>query len=340
MQARGHRLLLCAPVASRIFQRAQEAGLSVHALDDRKWTFPFTVARLAGLFRREKVQVVNPHSSRDGWLAGLAARLAGVPLIIRSRHIEVDYPNRGTSRIAFHSLPHHVITTSEKISAGLIKDLGLLPERVTCIATGIDQKKFNPQVNGTLAQELKLSADIPLVGMISVLRSWKGHDYFLAAAQELVQQNVRAHFVVTGEGPRRQWIEQKIQELGLSGKVTLLGHREDVPNILASLSILVLPSTAHEGIPQIILQAQSMGKAVIGTSVGGIPEVVRDGETGLLAALQSGPALAEKITRLLNDPALRQRLGQQALAYAQREYSSERMCERLEALYARYLTTV
>ncbi|MEW6302176.1 MAG: glycosyltransferase family 4 protein [Verrucomicrobiota bacterium] len=338
MRARGHRVLLCAPAQSKIFEKAGEAGFTVFPIHDGKLRFAGTVLRLASLFRREKVQIVNPHSSRDGWLAGLAGRLAGVPLIIRSRHIEVDYPSRLLSRIAYHHLPHHVFTTSQRISEGLIQALSLAPSRVTCVPTGIDLRKFNPDaVTATLHAELKLPRETPLVAMISVLRSWKGHDFLLAAAKQVIAVKPQPHFVIAGEGPRRAWIEQQIREGGLEKHVTLLGHRDDVPNLLASAQVVVLPSTAHEGIPQIILQAQAMGKAVIGTTIGGIPEVVTDGQTGLLVAPSDAGALAQAILRLLGDEVLAFRLGLNARQVAREEYGLDRMCERLEAVYARRL---
>jgi glycosyltransferase involved in cell wall biosynthesis len=334
MRARGHRLLLFAPERSRIHQEARQAGFEVHPLDDRKPSYPLTILRLARCFRREKVDVVNPHSSRDGWLGCVAARLAGVPVIIRSRHIEVDYPNRFLSRIAFVKLPHHVITTSDKISARLVAELGLPASQVSCIATGVNLERFHPGVPGVLHAELGFAPGMPIVGMISVLRSWKGHPTFIEAVKIVAQRRPDVRFIIAGAGePMGAHVRQLIQAAGLEQKITMLGHRNDVPQLLASLAVLVLPSTGHEGIPQIILQAQAMARAVVGTAVGGIPEVVRDGVTGLLVPPLDPSALADRILRLLEDPALRETLGRQAREHLVREHSLPRMCERLEALY-------
>ena len=337
MRERGHHLLLAAPASSNIYQKSQQAGLAVFKMSERKAGFLPDVFRLAGWFRREQVQIVNMHSSRDGWIGGLAARLAGVPLIIRSRHIEVDYPNRLVSRIAFHRLPHHVLTTSDKISGRLIQELGLLPERVNCIPTGIDVRRYHPAVEGVVHRELGLPVTTPIVGMISVLRSWKGHAFFLEAAAELVKQGTPAHFIIAGDGPGRDWLPKEIERLGLTSRVKWLGHREDVQSVLASLAVLVLPSTAHEGVPQIVLQAQATAKPVVGTTVGGIPEVVADGETGFLAPPKDGPALARLIQRLLQDPALRERMGQKAREKVEAFHSLDYMCGRLEEIYRNYL---
>jgi glycosyltransferase involved in cell wall biosynthesis len=334
MRAQGHWVALAAHPNSAIAKRAREAGLLFYPLRTHKALLPLEVMGLAAWLIRNKVELVNTHSSNDGWLAGLAARLAVRPILIRSRHIEVDYPNRFWSGLAFRFLPHHVITTSQRIADRLVAELGISPARVTCIATGVDLARFNLEVKGTLRQELGLAPEIALVGMISVLRSWKGHATFLDAAARLLGDAKRpVYFVIVGDGPARAEWTEKIAQEPWKGRVTLLGHRTDVPNLLASLNVLVLPSYAHEGIPQIILQAQAMSRAVVATTIGGIPEVVADGVTGLLIPPRDAEALAEKIGALLDDPGLSARLGQAARAHIEKSYSLDAMGQRLLALY-------
>jgi glycosyltransferase involved in cell wall biosynthesis len=170
--------------------------------------------------------------------------------------------------------------------------------------------------------------------MISVLRSWKGHATFLEAAKLLLAEPRRkVHFIIAGDGPGREELKLNIGHEPWKGNVTLLGHRADVPNVLASLDALVLPSYAHEGIPQIILQAQAMARPVIATTIGGIPEVVEDGVTGLLIPPREAGALAEKIRMVLDDPSLAKRLGLAARAHIEKNYSLDAMGQRLLAIY-------
>jgi glycosyltransferase involved in cell wall biosynthesis len=339
LRRRGHRLLLAAPTESQIFERAQTEGFPVHALETGRVQYPATILALARWLRREKVDVLNTHSSRDGWIAGLAGRLARVPYLLRTRHIEVDYPNRILSRLAFRHLADHILTTSERIRVRLLKELELPPSHATCLPTGQDLSRFQPGPSGVLHQELNRPPSTQFIGMISVLRSWKGHEIFLTAAAELHRQFPHLHFVIAGDGPMRTLIFDMIASRHLEDCVTLIGHREDVPSVLASLTILVLPSTAHEGIPQIILQAQAMGKAIVGSRVGGLPEVIEDGRTGLLVSPGDPSALVNAISRLLQDPAWALTLGRQAQEQAQANYGEEIMADRLETLYFSVCTT-
>jgi len=333
MGKQGHWTALAAAPESAIAKYARKAGMTVYPLNTHKAMLPTEVIRLAAWLVRNQVEVVNTHSSNDGWLAGLAARMTG-RILFRSRHIEVDYPNRFWSGLAFRSLPHHVITTSQRIADRLVAELDVPAARVTCVATGVDLTRFHPGVEGTLREELGIEPETALVGMISVLRSWKGHATLLKAATHLLKSPTRrVRFIIAGDGPGRDELANLIEGEPLKSHVTLLGHRSDVPNLLASLDVLALPSYAHEGIPQIILQAQAMERAVVATTIGGIPEVVEDGVTGLLVAPRNAEALADKIGALLDDASLRARLGVAARANIEKQHSLEAMGGSLLELY-------
>jgi glycosyltransferase involved in cell wall biosynthesis len=335
MRAHGQWVALAAPPAGALARHARAAGIPFYPLRTHKALLPLEVPALTAWLVRNRIEVVNTHSSNDGWLAGLAARWARRPILIRSRHIEVDYPNRFWSGLAFRRLPDHVLTTSQRIADRLAQELEVPVSRISCVPTGVDLKRFAPGEPGVLRQELELGTDTALVGMISVLRSWKGHATFLDASAELLRAGGRkVHFVIAGDGPGRAELTEKVSQAPWAGQVTLLGHRTDVPEILASLDVLVLPSFAHEGIPQIILQAQAMGRAVVATTVGGIPEVVQDGVNGLLVPPREPGKLAEKIGLLLDDPELRRRLGQAARQGVEEHHSLDGMGRHLLKLYA------
>jgi glycosyltransferase involved in cell wall biosynthesis len=333
-QRRGCRVWLVAPSESQIFQHAREAELERVRLRPEKHRFPFEIIRIARWLRQEQVEVVNTHSSRDGWLVGLAARLAHVPFLVRTRHIDVSYPNRWLSRHAFTTLSDHVLTTSCKITAHFQKVFGLPHDRISTVPTGIDLDRFSPDgpkaklVGGTIG-------NLPLVGMVSVLRSWKGHSTFLHAAQILKSNGFDSHFVIVGEGSIRGKIEEQIRELQLKDRVSLTGHREDVPESLRALSVLVIASTNHEGIPQIGLQALATKTPVVGSDAGGTPEIIRTGETGRIFPAGDPEALARKIRETLDDPETTRALAERGRATVEARHSLAAMLDTLDALYRR-----
>ena len=194
-QKRGSKVWLLAPHDAHVRARAEAAGISTAPLYVAKWRYPFEVLRLACWLRRIRPDVLNTHSSRDGWLVGMAGRLARVPLIVRTRHVDVDYPNPRISRHAFSTFADLVLTTSDRITIHLRQTFQLPEARVVTVPTGIDVGRFTPDGE---------SADLgpaPVVGMLSVLRSWKGHSIFLEAARLLVRDGFTCRFVIVGEGP-------------------------------------------------------------------------------------------------------------------------------------------
>jgi len=334
-QRRGSRVWLIAPAGSLIFRRASESNVDALPLRPGRWWFPVEMVRIARWLKKQRVDVVNTHSSRDGWLVGLASRLARVPLVLRTRHIDVSYPNRWLSRHAFTTLTDHVLTTSRKITTHFQEMFGLPDERISTVPTGIDLNRFSPA--GPKA-DLSDGHALPVIGMISVLRSWKGHSIFLQAADLLRSNGFNGRFVIVGEGPIRALIEDEIRELRLENRVTLIGHREDVPEILRALGVLVIASTRHEGVPQIGLQALATKTPVVGSDVGGTPEIIRPGETGRLFPSGDAKALAHVIRQTLDEPEATRALCERGRAMVEARHGLDGMIETLDALYQRYLS--
>lgn len=338
-QRRGQVVWLLAPPAAQITQRAQAAGVPVLAMSGVRWRFPFDVIRLALWLRSERVQIVNTHSSRDGWLVGVAARLARVPLLIRSRHIDMDYPKPWLSRHAFTTLADHVLTTSDQITAKFQRLFHIPDDHISTVPTGIDLDRFRPGGPRASLELPPAAAGLPLIGMISVLRSWKGHPTFLEAARLLNTgpTGPRAHFLVVGGGAPREAMEKMVRDHGAEPFVTLVGHREDIPELLRALSALVIPSTRHEGVPQIGLQALASRTPVVGSDCGGIPEIIHDGKTGRIFPAGDAGALASNIAAALEQADASRQMSARGRELVERCYSRDTMLDVLEEVYRRYL---
>lgn len=337
-QNRGCAPWLIAPTQSAIFRRASQAGINVKEQRfDQRLLLPFHALNLAWWLCRHQIEIVNPHSSRDGWLLTLAARLARVPLIIRSRHFDVPIPNQSLSRLVYKEWTHHIITTSPKITETLINTFDLSTQEISTLPTGVDLLRFRadgPRANLPLPADLP--PDTPLVGMISVIRYAKGIQILAEATRLLREQGLRIHCVIVGEGPWRTHLEDALRKLGIQDQFTLTGHREDVPDIMRALDIVAIPSF-HEAIPQSGLQALATGVPVVASDVGGIPSIIINGKTGRLVPAQDASALASALRATIEQPELTRQMSAEGLKFIESTHSLERMLDRIEDIYLQHL---
>ncbi len=331
---RGHRTGLLARPGGEILARARAAGVPSwevpfrHALDVR------SAARVARVLREQRADILVTHSSKDSWVGALAGRLGGVPLV-RMRHLAVPVRRNPISRLVYTRLCRRIVTTGEGGRDLLIREIGVRPGRIVAVPTGVDLAQFDPQrvQGGPVRRALGIPAGAPVVGMVAVLRSKKGHRYFVEAAREVVRALPAARFLIVGEGPMRPTVERWIAEAGLAGAVFLLGHREDIPEVIAALDVMVLPSRRAEGVPQVLTQALAMERAVVTTDVAGVTEMVEDGVTGLVVPPEDATALAKAVVSLLEDRERGRALGRAGRRRVVAGFSLEGMLARMETLY-------
>ncbi|NWG32498.1 MAG: glycosyltransferase [Rhodocyclaceae bacterium] len=333
LRERGHTALLACPPGARLGARAREAGFTVFETPMRSAVDLPAMLRLRRFMAEQRPDVVNTHSSRDTQLAGMAARLlARRPRLVRTRHLALPI----TSKFTYRVLPDHVVTVSRHVENALVR-AGVPREHITTVHTGIDFSRYDRAlVKGDLREALGLPADTLLIGTVAILRRKKGHAELLEAVPAVLERFPDAHFVFAGDGPQHANIERRIAALQLSEHVHLLGLRRDVVNVLASLDLFVLP-THQEALGTAFVEAGAMGLACIGTNVDGVPEVINDGETGLLVPVHDPAALAQAIIALLADPARRRAMGEAASRHVRQKFSREAMVGGMVAVYERLL---
>ncbi len=270
-------IILCQP-GSMLEKKASAEGIEVRTCAMNKSYEIRAVKYILDVIGDEGVDIINTHSGRDSLLGGIAGRLSRRrPVIVRTRHLALPI----TSKFSYKILPHRIVTVSEYVRNYLIQE-GIPPEKVTAVPTGADINRFDPQkVNGHLKRELGLKPDIPLVGTIAILRVKKGHHILLDAIPLILEKIPDAAFIFAGDGPQRQNILNKIKSLNVSDKVYMLGLRKDIPEILKSIDLFVLP-TLQEALGTSFVEAMAMEKPVIGTDVGGVSELIKDGVNGRL----------------------------------------------------------
>ncbi len=290
--------------------------------------------RLKRLIEVERPDLVHLHSRRgaDLW-GGVAARLAGVPCVLSRR---VDNPEARWVVGLKYRLYDHVITISEGIRQVLLSE-GLAADKVSCVRSAVDAAPYLRDYDKAgFRASLGLPAGTPLAGMVAQLISRKGHRYLLAALQNVLPRHPALQVLVFGRGPLEAELRQAIADQGLAGNVRLMGFVDNLPEILGGLDLLVHPADM-EGLGVSLLQASAARVPIIASRAGGMPEAVRDGVNGLLIAPGDVAALAAAMNRLLDDAALRTRMGEAGRALVLDEFSVEAMCEGNLAIYRKVL---
>jgi len=317
----------------RLAEVLQEQGIKTLSLNVKEKFDVRGLFRLLRLLREEKTDILHTHLFHANLLGRIAGRMAGVPVIIshqhgveRSRSKVRSLLDRLTSRYA-----DVVISTCEVVKQTLIKRDKIPPDKIRTIYKGVEIT--NAEVKSSSARRnLGITSDVPVVGIVANLRSMKGHDTFLKAARMILNDVENARFLIVGGGPLEGKLKALAFKLGVSPQTIFTGFRDDVPSLLATMDVFVLPSL-WEGVPIAILEAMAMAKPVVATEVGGIPEIVVNGETGILVPPQNPKLLAEAIIALLQNRERAEAMGRAGRERVERCFTVERMVQQTEALY-------
>jgi glycosyltransferase involved in cell wall biosynthesis len=332
LRERGWRAVLVAHPEGELAHRASE-GHDLIRLAPRTEVDLSAAWRLSRIIKELKPDVIHAHDPHGVALASLALSFGTSsqgPALIASR------------RVAFHLKPHAFsrwkyrqvdcfIAASDSIHALLLND-GIEAARIVTIYEGIDLHRVQAEPALNIHAEFWLPTHAPIVGAVGALTPEKGHRHLIDAAALVLREVPDAHFVILGEGDLRPSLERQIRELHLDKHVLMPGFRADVLAFVRAFDLFVMCSIA-EGLGTSLLDAMGCSKATVASDTGGIPEVVADGETGLLVPPRDHHALAKAIVRLLKDEDRRKRMGEAGLERVQRIFSAERMVERTLDVY-------
>ena len=338
----GWDVFVNSPSEGKFCDILREKKVKVYHLDTTRSFNWLSAVKMAQLIKKERVSLVHAHAPFAGSIiSSLAGKLAGVPVIIHahlqdalsSNYFIRSYQNMmnyWTSRECCDA----IIAVSHQVKDALITE-------------GFDCRKFhvvhngtpinNQQINTNIRSQLNIPEDIPVVIHIGRLCKSKGQHLLVQAAANLHQLGQEAVYLIVGndleqDGAYLQYLKDLAQELGINKSVHFLGHRDDIPQLLALSDLLVLPSYT-EGLPLVILEAMAAGLPVVATPVGGIPEVVIHQETGLLVPVEDVQALGDAILRLLQNPNIKDEMGNKGLKMVNNNFSVEKMCEEVFEIY-------
>jgi glycosyltransferase involved in cell wall biosynthesis len=335
----------------------RELGIEVESLpalhrEIAPWRDALAVVRLAALIRRVRPQIVHTHTAKAGAVGRLAAVLAGdarPPIVVHTFHGHVlrGYfdPVRSFGfrllerRLA--GLSTALVAVSPEVRDDLVR-LGVAPrEKFTVVRVGIElEDRVAPEANGRV--ETRRLMGIPperfTVGWIGRMTAVKRTDDVLLAFRALRERGVEATLCMVGDGPDRGEVERRAHDLGIMRDTLFLGYQEDVAPFYAAFDAMVLAS-GNEGTPVSAIEALAAGRPVVATRVGGVPDVVRDGEDGFLVETGAVDDIAEALGRLAADPSLRRRLGETGRARVLPRYSVGRLIDDVDRLYRSLLSS-
>ena len=278
---------------------------------------------------RQRIAVVHSTDLYTNVFALPAATFARVPVRIGSRrgHTTDRTPGQLAMQRAAYRCAHAVVANSRAIADHLRRE-GVRADKVTVVPNGLDLSAFSPARSGSPRRRVIVVAN---------LRPEKGYDVLIDAAALVLARYPDARFDCVGSGPELSRLQAQLAARGVAHAFDWLGRREDVPTLLASADIFVLPSRS-ESMPNSVLEAMAAGLPVVASAVGGIPEVVNDGDNGVLCPAGDVKALANQLCRVMADAAFADRLAANAHRDAHARYSFERMVSAIESLYIRELS--
>jgi len=320
-------------------EEVNHAGIHRFDLGARRLADPLALIRLIRLLRAGAVDLVHAHGQDAAILAAAACRVSSLPLVI-TRHVleepEDSWRERARARLTLRAFRHADVPVA--VSHATAARLSRLSRRsvgdIRVLHNGIDVDTYSapkPEpARQALRHELSLPSDARLVLLPAVMRAGKGHDSLLDAVPAIVDRVPRVHILLAGTGELENRL--RARAAGHDHRVHFLGHRTDMPELMAGCDLVVLPSMA-EALPTVLMEAAAAARPVVATRVGGVPEVVEDGGTGLLVPPGDPAALAGAITALLMDRPRARAFGERARTVARNRFSLERQVEQSVELW-------
>lgn len=319
----------------------EEAGARVTCFPAR--SAPGLLARVPAVarhLRREKIDLVHCHLPLAGVAGRLAGRLAGVPVVYTEHNLMQRYhPLTRRANLWTWGMQRQVMAVSAEVAAAIAASAGdRVPVTVVTNGVPVDRLHRDPAARLRVRRELGIPADAPVVGQVAVFRTQKRLDHWLAAARMIRRRLPDCHFLLVGDGPMRDRVEEWARQAGdeLAGALHLPGLQPDAAAYLSAMDLLMI-SSRFEGLPLVLLEAMALELPVAATAVGGVPEAVADGETGHLVPAGDPAALAQAAVAVLTSPDAGRALGRAGRRRAAERFSTRRMLADLEALYDRVL---
>ena len=333
LQRRGHQVgLLCRP-GTELAHRAAAIGIPVHTFSMRGDFDPITIFQVFRLLKRERYQIILANMDKELRFAGIAARLAGIRAVFPRRGVDYPLKNKWHYRFVYNYLAWGIIANSQATKRALLRHAPWLTgDRISVVYNGIAPCRFEGSPRTDLRGELKIEQTAPVVGFVGQLDERKGIHTLLQAFEQVHAKVPSAVLVFVGEGPLDSYIRDWCHQHRLDSSVRLVGFRDDIPEVMKNIDMLVLPSL-WEGFGIVLIEAMAAAKACVTTNVSSMPEIVMDGETGLVVPVSDPVALADAVIRLLTNPELLIKCGERGRQRVLEMFTLSRKVDELESLF-------
>jgi len=295
------------------------------------------IYRIYSFLKKNRIRILHTHLLRSDLYGGLAGKLAGLPIILSTKHNMNSYTAQGKLIHSFlfrlsSYFPTHIIAVSEALKSYFISMIHVKREKIFLIHNGIPIDKFSSEFNIHTADKLNSSNTSFKVGFLGRLVREKGLAYLLHAFHQLNAKDNLTLFIV-GEGPQKTFLQKLCRKLEITDNVQFLGYRTDIEHILSLLDLVVLPSIS-EGLPMVLLEALSAAKPVIATRVGGIPEIIKHGKTGILIPPRDAAAISQAIMQIIQNPTLARTLARNGHRFVKNNFNQAKMIKQYNRIYS------
>jgi glycosyltransferase involved in cell wall biosynthesis len=322
----GHEMILVAPDNGTLYQRCKDAGFEVISVYFTKPRTFLNILKMLWIIWRKKPDVVATHSSTDSWAGLLAAFLLKIRKRIRYRHVSAPVKRKILNKMQYKIFANGIITTAECIKRQINQDLGVRNDRLHNIFTGISVKDNLPDRKSTRALVCKKhnihDSDF-IIGIISVIRGWKGHRYIVQAFEQ-ISSVLPSTLLIVGGGPGYNSLAKYLKTSTLnSKKIIMVGHQDNTMEYYRTLDVCALASYKNEGVPQCGLRSMFAETPFIGSNIGGIPEIILTNENGINFESKDVTGIVSAIRKLQASEEIRKKVIQNAKSWVLKNATSD-----------------
>ncbi len=323
-----------------LFDKLCDLSISVVAIEENKRHLWEMIAEMRSFFKKNSVHLIHCHGFKENFLAGIAGKMSGKLVTTRTHHgrgvVRGSFPKVFVEKLNACFLTDKMIAVSHELKTFLTEN-GFSSSKIKVIHNGIDCENLSVSKDrNVIREELLIPSDSFVIGTASRIELEKGYEYLLSAVKKLIDEGLPIVFVIVGTGNLKQKYQQMAKEMNISEFIIFVGFQENVCNYLNIFDVFVMMSL-HEGLPLTLLEVMCMGKPVVCSAVGGIPEIVESNFSGILVPSKDYEACAEACKKILNYNDFKVRIEENACNHIKTNFSSTKTAESTIQLYKKIL---